>query len=196
MKTRTIVGLIALALLLAAPSAFAAKDKRARLDAGEVLTFTKPVPGSTLPQITGMAVIDAPPQMIWRIIDRCGDYKKTMPRTLMAAEISRKGNKVRCTLTVDMPYPLDDLTSVTDSVHTVVPGKKYVRAWTLVRGDYTKNDGSWTIVPFNESGTRSLVVYKLHVEPKTDVPDAIKRAAQKRALPDLMEKLRSHFRSR
>jgi ribosome-associated toxin RatA of RatAB toxin-antitoxin module len=175
----------------------AGKDKvRDRLSGGEIVTTTKKVPGSGMPKATAMMVVDAPPQAIWAIISRCGNYKQTMERVKTSREISRKGNKVRCELVIDMPSPLDDLRSVTDAIHTVVPGEKWVRSWKLVEGDYTSNTGSWTLAPFNEKRTRTLVIYKVHAVPNTAIPDMLKRLAQKKALPGALEHLRSHFRTK
>lgn len=167
---------------------------RARLDKGELITSTKKVPGSEFPQSVGMMVIDAPAQPIWKILDRCGDYKRTMQRVKRSKEIWRKGSKVRCEVLIDMPTPLDDLRTVTDAVHTVVPGKKWVRSWSMVEGDFKSNSGSWTLVPFNDAGTRTLVIYKVHAVPKTAVPDMVIRLAQKKALPKALEHLRSRFK--
>lgn len=186
-----------LTILMAIPLSSAAADKtRQRLDAGEIVISTKKIPGSDIPQVIGMMVVDAPPQPIWRLLDRCGDYKRTMQRVKSSKELWRKGNKVRCELVVDMPAPMDDLRSVTDATHTVTKGEKWVRSWELVEGDYTVNNGSWTLVHFDEKRTRTLVIYKLRVVPNTSVPDMVKRLAQKKALPKALEHLRSRFRSR
>jgi hypothetical protein len=187
------------ALLLATfdLEAQAGQDKtRERLSEGEIVTSTKKIPGSEMPEATAMMVVDAPPQAIWAILQRCGNYKKTMQRVKSSREIWRKGNKVRCEIVIDMPSPLDDLRSVTDAIHTVVPHEKWVRAWSLVEGDYKRNTGSWTLVPFDEKRTRTLVIYKVHAEPTTGIPDMLKRLAQRKALPAALEHLRSHFRTR
>ena len=171
-----------------------AEKTRARLDKGDLITTSKKVKGSEFPQSVGMMVIDAPARAIWPVLDRCGDYKRTMQRVKRSKEIWRKGNKVRCEVLIDMPAPLDDLRTVTDAVHTVIPGKKWVRAWNMIEGDFKTNNGSWTLVPFNDTGSRTLVIYKVHAVPKTAVPDMIIRLAQKKAVPKALEHLRSRFK--
>jgi len=178
-------------------SAQAVSEKlKARLAQGEIITSSKKVPGSDMPEATGLMVVNAPPQPIWRLLDRCGDYKRTMQRVTRSKEVWRKANVVRCEIVIDMPAPLDDLRAVTDATHTVVRGKKYVRAWKLVEGDFESNTGSWTLVPFDERGTKTLVIYKVHAVPNTSVPDVVKRLAQRKALPKALEHLRSHFKAR
>jgi hypothetical protein len=172
------------------PTADEKSDSRARLDAGEIIIKTSKVDGSGVPRVKAMGVVDAAPAAIWAVVERCADYKKTMIRTADSEELSRKGNVVRCRVTIELPFPLKNLTATTDAIHTVVAGKKWQRRWSLVEGDYKRNSGSWTLIPFDESGKRTLVIYEVHAEPNIALPDSIQRAAQKKSLPDLFEHLR------
>lgn len=195
---RTIVAALTLTLTaglgaLTAPAG-AKQDTKSRLAAGEIIVTSKPVPGSSVPWNQVMGVVDAPGAAIWKVIERCADYKKTMIRTAASEEIWRKGGKVRCRVTVDMPFPLSDLTATTDAVHTILPGKKWKRAWSLVEGDYKSNKGSWTLVPFGADGGRTLVAYEVHADPNVPIPEGILRAAQKKTLPRLIEHLRETVR--
>ena len=176
-------------VFLTLPAHSSAKTK-ARLDAGEIIINSKKVPGSEQPMATVMAVVNAPPKRVWGIIANCSDYAKTMVRVVKAQELWVKGKVHRCKVTVDLPFPLSDLTAITDAVHTVVPGKKWERKWNLVEGDYKRNTGSWTLAPFDKASSRTLVIYKMHVEPNVPIPDGIRRAAQRKSLPNLIENLR------
>jgi hypothetical protein len=196
MKFTTPLITLTLICALASTSWAVAGKTRARLDKGELITSSKKVPGSEFPQSVGLMVIDAPARAIWNILERCGDYKRTMQRVKYSKEISRKGSKVRCEVVIDMPTPLDDLRTVTDAIHTVIPGKKWVRSWNMIEGDFKTNTGSWTLMPFNEQGSRTLVIYKVHAVPKTAVPDMVIRLAQKKALPKALEHLRSRFKKK
>lgn len=177
-----------------APSPAAAEDFRAgdtaRLDAGEIILRTTEVAGSELPRATVWAVIDAPLARIWAVIDRCADYKRTMVRVLASEELSRKGDVVTCRITVDMPWPFDDLTATTRATHTIDPGKRHRRAWTLVEGDYKRNEGSWTFVPWQGAAERTLAIYSVHAEPNIAIPVAIQRRASRTTLPNLITQLR------
>ena len=180
--------------LFASSSAAIAADKKARLAAGEIIVSSKKVPGSEQPRATMMAVIDAPPTKLWTIISECQNYKKTMVRVKESVLVHKKGKVHRCRVTVDLPFPLSTLTATTDAIHTVIPGKKWERKWTLVEGDYERNSGSWTLHPFDASGSRTLVIYKVHAVPNLPIPDGIRRAAQKKTLPNLIEHLRKQVR--
>jgi len=178
---------------------------KARLAAGEIIVSSKPVRGSEQPRATVIAVVDAAPERVWAIISRCADYKRTMVRVAESAQLWKKGHVHRCRVTVDLPFPLDDLTATTDATHTVIPGKRWERKWTLVEGDYARNSGSWTLAPFEAGlptggrvkdgagrtpGARTLVIYKVHAEPDVPIPDGLRRAIQRKTLPNLIENLR------
>lgn len=64
------------------------------------------------------------------------------------------------------------------------------RKWTLIKGDFRVNTGSWVVESFNESGTRSLVTYTVHAEPTTSVPDWVKKKARDSSMPKLIKRLR------
>lgn len=161
-----------------------------RLDKGEIIVKIRPVKGSEIPAATVRAVVDAPPAKVWKIIENCKRYTKTMMRVKKAKEVSRKGNVVVCNVVVDMPWPIDDLQALTKAVHTVRKDKYYQRKWSLISGDYKTNKGSWTLTPFDKAGKRTMVVYKAHAVPKISVPKWIQRAAAKSTFPKLLKHLR------
>lgn len=167
---------------------------RARLDRGDVIVETAEVAGSRTPSVVVRGVVEVAPERVWAIIDDCGNYHKNLTGLKRSKEISREGEVVRVRVTVGMPFPLKDLNSLTEGIHTVVPGERYSRKWRLVEGDYHHNAGSWTLVPFDGNAGRTLVVYCLHAEPKIRIPKSIQMVVQKKAAPDIIKKLRSVVR--
>lgn len=189
---------VALALALAAswlPCAGASayepsEADRKRLEAGEVLIRRFDVAGSDLPRMRAVGLIGAKPEKVWPFIEKCADYKKYMPRVMESAELSRDGGVIRCRVKVDMPWPFGDLEAITRATHTIEPGKRYRRSWSLESGDYKRNDGVWTFTSYGEGGAQTLGVYELHVEPNISLPAAIQRKASASTLPKLFETLR------
>lgn len=139
------------------------------------------------PSVTADAVLDAPPERIWDIIDRCADYKTTLVSILESKELARQSDVRRCEVTVEMPFPLPNLTAVTEAKIAIAPGKSWRRAWRLVEGDYRQNTGSWTLTP--ETNGRTHVTYAIIARPKMSVPAFALRMAQNQAIPKLFEKL-------
>jgi ribosome-associated toxin RatA of RatAB toxin-antitoxin module len=167
---------------------------RAQLERGEVLIETEVVPGSSLPRVCMDAMIDAPPERVWALINDTNGYTRTMPAVKRVEELSREQDgeleRVRVRLTVGMPFPLKDLTSITRAVHTVRPGEFYQRAWELESGDYDANEGAWTLTPFEGDTRRTRVRYEVLAAPRIRIPGAVQKLAQKKALPKLIERLR------
>jgi ribosome-associated toxin RatA of RatAB toxin-antitoxin module len=146
------------------------------------------VAGSSTPKIVMKATLDVPPKKVWAIVSDCSKYKGRLPRIAAAKLLSRSGNKFTCEVTIDMPFPLSNLTAVTEATHEE-SDKAMIRRWKLIRGDYKTNTGSWEIRP-EAGGTKSLVTYTVHAEPNTAIPAVIREAAQKKTLPDLMARVR------
>lgn len=174
-----------------APVGEALKDA---LGSGEIILETEAVEGTTTPRMHVRAVIEATPEKVWGVIQDCSRYKDTMVRIEEAQELSREGNIVVCRTVVDMPFPLSNLVSTTKATHTVEPGKLYKREWELIEGDYVQNSGSWTLTPYLDDANRTLVDYAIVVEPKTEIPESVRIAAQQKTLPDIIEKLRDQVR--
>ncbi len=178
-----------IALLLV--TLLAAEDDTAkRLEAGEVIITNEKLEGSSVPRVTAVGVIEAPPEKVWAIIEDCANYSKNMVRIGASKLIERDGGTFICEVTADLPWPVPDLTSRTRAVHTIEPGVLWQRKWSMISGDYHKNEGSWTLTPYKGEPGRTKAQYQIHVEPKIHVPDSFIASGQRKSLPDLFEKLR------
>jgi hypothetical protein len=187
---KSCLGAVLLLALVDAPVS-AEEDRRTRLDKGEVIVEAHAVPGNDLPEAVVAAVIDAPPEHVWQIIDRCGDYMHTMVRMKYSRELSRVGDIVRCESLIDMPWPMRALHAITVAKHTVEAGR-WTRAWKLESGDYKVNQGSWVLTPWGQNKT--LAEYRMLSSPNVSIPDFIQGMAMKVALPDMIAKIRSEVR--
>lgn len=147
-----------------------------------------PVKGSDAPKVVARAVINQPPKKVWAVVSDCAQYKTRMPHIADSKLVKKEGNKVTCQVTVAMPFPFSNLTAVTEAVHEE-SDKGMSRRWRLVSGDYNFNEGSWEVKPLDEAGTKSLVTYTVHADPKTAVPQWIRESAQKKALPEMIERV-------
>lgn len=177
-----------LALLVCAPgdAASGAKDRYAD---GTIDVKLVEVKGYESPRAVVKAMIDAPPEKVWRIIGDCAGYSRTMERVSSSKLLERKGDTHVCQIEVDMPFPLGNLVAVTSAKHKAGPDEWY-RKWKLVSGDYTVNTGSWVLTPYDEAGTKTMVHYQILAEPTTPIPDWLRNKAQKSSLPGMIERLR------
>ena len=185
---RCTASILALALSIAAVGARAVEAP------GEIKTWTEPETGGA-PTYVAEGVIDAPPAQVWALVSRCGDYVKNMPSITASKELSRSGDESSkwtavCEVTADVPFPFSDLTSISRATMTVdAKSGGYSRVWTLQSGDYEVNDGSWSLVPV-DGGKSTKVTYRIHIKPKTSLPDSVIRAAQESRLPQVIQRLR------
>jgi hypothetical protein len=60
----------------------------------------------------------------------------------------------------------------------------------MVSGDYDRNDGSWTLMPFDAEGKRTFVAYYNYVEPKITVPMGLYRGMYKKRVKGLVAAVR------
>lgn len=157
--------------------------------AGEVRVLSKAVPGSSVPQLYVSAVMDSPPERVWKIISDCNGYKNSMPRTIASKEIAKGGGRSVCETEIHMPFPFANLHSQAEFVDTVAPGR-WVRTFRQLRGDYVKSEGSWTITPCGPDGSQSLVGYELHAILKVVLPDSMVRRGQVAAMHEMFGKIR------
>jgi len=164
----------------------------ARVKRGEVVCKTEPVPGYPTPKLTVHALVEKPVTRVWALIEASQNYAQYMPRVKNAKELSRNGDTVRCQQTIEMPFPLKNLTSTTEAKHTVIEGELYKREWKLVQGDYKRNEGAWMFEPFEGDQNRTLVQYQIHAEPKTKIPKKLQSLVQEKAMPKLIKVLRDN----
>lgn len=148
----------------------------------------------TVPTVTAEAIVAAPAERLWEIIDRCGDYKNTMVSIIDSHELWRKDDKRSCDITADLPFPLPNLRGITEAINTIEPGKRWRRAWHQTSGDYITNTGSWTLTRVDAQ--RTHVVYTLAAKPHIAIPAFATRIGQRQIIPALFEKLEAQGQGR
>lgn len=184
-----------LVLLAAAGGPLAITDaERARLDRGEVLVTTCAAADQVGQVATARAVIDAPPDQVWPLVWDCSRFVHTMPSIAKSELVEHQGNTTLCHVVADLPFPFPDLTSLSRAVLEVEPGVRWRRTWKLVDGDYTVNQGSFTLVPWGQGKT--LAIYQIDARPKVPLPDWMLAKIQTDRLPEMMARLRKHAAAR
>lgn len=182
-----------LALLVATLLVPTAMSEAELLARGEVVLHFTQAPGSDFPVATARVLVDAPPEEVWRIVSDCERTGEVMPDVLTSGVIPEGTRASRCSVVVDMPFPLQDLLSVTRAVLDVEPGVRWQRSWRLVEGDFTVNEGYWRVEP--ATGGRTLATYHIDVRPKVPLPSWLVAFIQRAKLPEMMERLRRVVRS-
>lgn len=139
-----------------------------------------------------LGVVDAAPAEVWPVVRDCQHFKDFMPRT-KHSEVKEEAGVKLCHVELSLPFPMKDLWSETKSTLVEEP-PRFRREWTLVRGTYHRNGGSWTLLPW-AGGAKTLLVYAIDSHPDSLVPDSLARSAQSRALPDVVVSVRKRVES-
>ncbi len=184
--------LTAAALLVTLPLNAAAQSNEA-MSKGEISVDTIEVKGSDMPKVVVKGVIDAPPAKVWQIVSNCAQYSKTMTRIKSSKLVKQSGDTYICDVTVELPFPLSNLRATTTAKHVAGP-PVWSRTWTLLEGDYQRNDGSWKLEEFAGDPNRTFATYTVHAIPNTSVPGWMRKRAQESSMPDVIKRLREEVK--
>lgn len=177
---------MALAQPLTLPAFTDAEAKK--LEAGETVVHeVKPTDNKGI-GVESFGLIDAPSTEVWPVLRDCAHFASFMPRTKTSSIKEEEGVSL-CHVELRLPFPLMNLWSDTKSVQREEPAGHFHRAWTLVRGTYRRNSGSWSVLPWGD-GTRTLVIYAIDSDPIILIPDGILRSAQTGSLPEVFAAIR------
>lgn len=163
-------------------------DKQKLNTRGVVIHDVEPTGGRGI-AAESMAVVDAPTGEVWPLLRDCEHFAQFMPNTKASSRKLENGESL-CFDEISLPFPLPNLWADTRSELREEPAGHFIRAWTLVRGNYRRNRGAWKVLPWGTEGKQSLVVYVIDSDPEMILPDPILRAAQTGSLPDVFKALR------
>jgi ribosome-associated toxin RatA of RatAB toxin-antitoxin module len=138
--------------------------------------------------------VDASPAEVWAVLRACDQFEQFLPRVSRSRLTRREDNVVVCDETIDLPFPLGELHSITRVVESTLPGGGFERRWSLIRGTYRHLLGAWTILPADAAAARSVVVYEVDMDPATVIPDFVLRHAQAAAAPEVFRAVRARVR--
>lgn len=192
--------LFALCALLSAGSAFAGPPALSAgqikvMTGGKAIVKTLPPTGGEGVAAQAMAIIDGTPKKVFDVINACEHFSKFMPRTKLSfvVKVESPTQKI-CFTEISMPFPFDNLAAKVRSTSAELPGGGFERKWTMIKGNYKRNNGHWAVWPYN-GGAQSLVIYKIDVDPDMSLPDAIVRKAQTGSLPKVFKAIEKRVKS-
>jgi ribosome-associated toxin RatA of RatAB toxin-antitoxin module len=165
------------------------------LSKGKAIVKTLKPTGGDGVAARALAIIDAEPHRVFDVVNACEHFAKFMPRTKKSRVVKHEGpNQKICHTEISMPFPFSNLVSDVRSTSKELPGGGFERRWTMLKGNYKRNNGHWEIWPHN-NGAQSLVVYTIDVDPDMALPDAIIRKAQTGSLPKVFKAIEKRVKS-
>ena len=134
--------------------------------------------------------VDALPAAVWPVVVNCQYFSEFLPSVDQSRLLSRQGHVADCETEVDLPFPLRDIYTVTRNVEVALESGGWQRRWTLLRGSYSRNIGSWTLLPWPGDDGDTLVVYNVDIDPDSFVPNFILRRLQRSTAPRVFDAVR------
>jgi ribosome-associated toxin RatA of RatAB toxin-antitoxin module len=156
---------------------------------GNVVVRQRPPNGDGI-ALVACGVVEAPPRAVWPVLRDCDLYEQFLPGVERSILLGRRDGVARCDVSIDLPFPLDDLRSVTRVEEIERRDGGFARKWSLVGGNYRRNEGSWTLSAWGAEGRQTLAVYELDIELDTIVPDFLLWRVQSATAPKVFDAIR------
>jgi len=189
--------LVAIAVARAAtasPDATLCRESPEALAGGRVAVTELPPTDGQGVALRACGVVDASPAAVWAVLRDCGKFEQFLPRVSRSRLESRDDEVVVCDETIDLPFPLRNLHSISRVVESRLSNGGFERRWSLVRGTYRRLTGAWIVLPTEDSSGRSLLIYEVDMDPETVIPSFLIRHAQTAAAPEVFRAVRERVR--
>ncbi len=158
-----------------------------------VKVWRQPTADSDVHRLRASAEIDAPPEVVWRVIDDAVTYPEFLPyMTKLQVLASDPATAVEYAV-IDAPMTAPRDYTARIRRHRDPKRRRYRRDWTVDNAAgpapcdgcvrVALNTGSWIIEPLGPSRTR--LRYKLHFDPAGYLPPWLVNLAQSRGIPDV-----------
>jgi hypothetical protein len=167
----------------------------------ELTVYERARKGSALREIKAVGVMEAPPEVIKRVIDDVDEYPRFMPYVTEARVISRDGIHLVSYQRISPPFVSDrDYTvRVRCETRPGAGGTSFCNSWQAANdlGPAEKSgvsrvkvtEGSWLLEPEAE-GRKTLATYRIFSDSGGSLPAAITNAASRTAIPKLFDSIR------
>lgn len=160
-----------------------------RVEKDEIVIRASLDPNARRGTVRAALLIDAPPAVVFEMMTRCADAMKFVPHLR------------HCRVREHAPDMSWELVEQEIDFGWYSPRIRYVLradlvadqsiAFRQVSGDFKANHGIWELEPA-DSGMRTLLRYRVYIDPPGYVPTWLARSTFKRELPQMLAELRRH----
>ncbi len=173
------------------------EEQRVSLDNGEILVHLAEVSGTAVKKATAIAVIDATPEQVIRVLTDYESFPEFMPYCQEVRIQEKDKERTRVRYELDFPWPIGDRHYVLElKSDSESRGDRtvFVNTWTYVPDSGNINDtyGSWEVFP--EGSERSLVRYTVFTDPGGRVPGWAANVATNVAVPGVIEGVKTRVK--
>jgi ribosome-associated toxin RatA of RatAB toxin-antitoxin module len=161
----------------------------ARVENDEIVIRATLEPNARRGTVRAAMLIDAPPAVVFEMMTRCADALKYVPH-LKQCRIRERAADQSWELVeheIDLGWYSPRIRYVLRA--DIVPDQSIT--FRQVSGDFKANHGIWELEPV-EAGHRTLLRYRVYLDPPGYVPTWLARSTFKRELPQMLTDLRRH----
>ena len=168
-----------------------------RVAAGEIVGTEADHPDTGVDWGRAVGIVNAPIEQVLEIVSDYGNYDQFMPHFKKSKVLSQRGRRAliyveaevaKGTLTVWAQMKMRPITL--DGGRMVIEGR-------MTKGNLSRMEARWELTPL--SGNRTLVTFKLLVDPKVPLPDSLitweNVKASRRGIKALRKQLTRRFAS-
>jgi hypothetical protein len=161
--------------------------------------------GSSVAELKATALMEAPPQEVWRVIRDYAAYTKIMPYTeesrVLASEQGGRVMVLHCLVNAPLVDRREFIIRLLDESDWR-EGQGYLKvSWTVATEGLPParegvvrvplNTGYWLLEP-REEGRKTFATYYLHTDPGGALPRWVANKANRTSLPDVLRAVRKH----
>ena len=144
---------------------------QAKLERGEVVTYSNKVPNSKVQTGKAIYIIPDTPEAVAYVLAAVDRYKGYMPRVKDSRIYKRSGAHTYAVVETDLPWPVKDCWVSLKYTQQVRPGRVHDIRWWMLNGTMKQYTGSAYIEPWDKDGKKSVITYELLADLKTAAPD-------------------------
>jgi ribosome-associated toxin RatA of RatAB toxin-antitoxin module len=160
-----------------------------RVEKGEVVIRANLDPGARRGTVRAAMLIDAPPSVVFQSMARCADAARYVPNLRLCRVREQAPDSSWAVVEQEIDFGwyaprlryLSRAEFVTDRSIT----------FRQISGDFRANEGIWEFEPA-ANGARTLLRYRVYIDPPGFVPNWLARSTFKRELPEMLVALRRY----
>jgi|GEM_PF-6336929 hypothetical protein len=158
-------------------------DVRADLKKGKIIEAS--IPGSGVWPGMAMGVVDAPADLVYKIITDFANYKGLLPHVIVD---SKKITATEYMLKGKFAWPVNDA-YIKVKIKRARKGKTLIVQWKMTQGTFKEYSGTAWVQPYGKN--KSVLTYKMLAVPTIFAPSAIMTHGLKKATTAVIEAVRN-----
>lgn len=149
--------------------------------------------GSDINTAEALFIVNSTPEKCFRVINNKLEYPDFMPDIEKVTFVKKTSEGKLYDYVYDAPifdieYTLLMKDSMTNGIYHIT--------WSYVKGELNENHGNWEIKTDPSDSTKTLIKYKIFLDPGTILPDWLMNKLTAGSIPDMIKAIRKRVKER